>query len=198
MGQTSSTLAVAAEPKVRIDSPTTIESSSGFHLLELQGPTISAMFLMGLATLSMASLALFIYMAVSKQRRRKEACIDEEARKDTIMFRSPLPQTTPYRWSSAGPTAQDNSALPILLAMARKIEEGEFRHGAGHLTEVWDGQSTILHLTPHATAHPKRQKRGLEEELEEIVTAVSGTTTATWEDGEIGPCLLYTSPSPRD
>ena len=64
MGQTSSTLAVAAESKVRIDSLTTIELSSRFHLLELHGPTISAMFLMGLATLSTASLALFIYLSL--------------------------------------------------------------------------------------------------------------------------------------
>ena len=83
-----------------------------------------------------------------------------------------------------GPTAQEHQALPILLAMARKIEEGEFRHGAGRLTEVWDGQSTIPHLTPHATEQPRRPKRGLEEELEEIVTGVPGTT---WEDGETAP-----------
>ena len=119
------------------------------------------------------------YRQISKRRRRKEAKIDAEARKDVTMFQSPPQQTKPYRWSPAGPTAQDNQALPILLAMARKTEEGEFRHGAGRLTEVWDGHSTIPHLTPHATVHPKRQKRGLEEELEEIVTGVSGPTTAT-------------------
>ena len=67
MGQKRTVPAVAAEPKVRIDSPTTIESSSEFHLLELHGPTISAMFLMGLATLSTASLALFIYRVVTKR-----------------------------------------------------------------------------------------------------------------------------------
>ena len=131
MGQTSSTPAVAEEPKVRIDSPTTIESSSGFHLLELHGQTISAMFLMGLATLSTASLALFIYWAVSKRRRRKEARIDEEARKESHNFilQSRHPKSTPYRWSPDGPTAQEHQALPILLAMARKIEEGS--SGAG-------------------------------------------------------------------
>ena len=136
--------AVAAEPKVRIDSPTTMESISGFHQLELNSPTISAMFLMGLATLSTALLVLFIYRAVSKRRKRKEARIDEEARKESqnIMLQSRQPRTTPYRWSPAAPTAQEHQALPILLAMARKIEEGEFRHGAGRLTEVWDGQST--------------------------------------------------------
>ena len=184
MGQTSLTPAVAAEPKVRIDSPTTMESSSGFHLLELHGPTISAMFLMGLATLSTASLALFIHRAGSKRRRRKEARIDAEARKDSTMFQSQATKTTPYRWSPAGPTAQEHQVLPILLAMARRIEEGEFRHRAGRLTEVWDGQSTIPHLMPHATVQPKRPKRGLEEELEEIVT---GVQTTTWEDGETAP-----------
>ena len=101
------------------------------------------------------------------------------------MLRSPPPQTTPYQWSPAGPTAQEHQALPILLALARRIEEGEFRHGAGRLTEVWDGQSTIPHLMPHATAHPKRPKRGLEEELDEIVTGVP--TTTMWEDGETAP-----------
>ena len=70
-------------------------------------------------------------------------------------------------------------------ARDEKKEEGEFRHGAGRLTEVWGGQSTIPHHTLHATAHPKRPKRGLEEELEEIVTGVAGTTT--WEDGETAP-----------
>ena len=141
--------------RVNIDSPTTIQSSSGFHLLELHGPTISAMFLWVAALLSTASLVLAIYRAISKRRRRKEARIGEEARKDGIMFRSPPQQTAPYRWSPAGPTAQDHHVLPILLSMVRKIEEGEFRRGAGRLTEVWDGQSTIPRLTPHATGHPK-------------------------------------------
>ena len=187
MGAAPSTPVAAAEPKVNIDSPTTIQSSSGFHLLELHGPTISAMFLWVAALLSTASLVLAIYRAISKWRRRKEARIEEEARKGNTTFRSPPLQTAPYRWSPAGPTAQEHHALPILLAMARRIEEGEFRRGAGRLTEVWDGQSTSPHLTPHATGHPKRQRRGLEEELEDIVTGVSGTPTATWEDGETAP-----------
>ena len=143
MGAAPSAPVAAAKPKVNIDSPTTIQSSSGFHLLELHGPTISAMFLWVAALLSMASLVLAIYRAISKRRRRKEARIEEEARKDNTMFRSPPLQTAPYRWSPAGPTAQDHHVLPILLSMARKIEEGEFRRGAGRLTEVWDGQSTI-------------------------------------------------------
>ena len=172
MGATSSTPAVAAEPKVRIDSPTTIESSSGFHLLELHGPTISALFLYLLATLSTASLALCIYRGITKRQKQKEAKIEEEARKEHITFPSPLQKTVPYRWSPAGQTVQEHHALPLLMAMARRLEEGEFRHGAGRLTEVWDGQLTIPHLTPHITSHPKRPKRGLEEELEEIVTGV--------------------------
>ena len=130
-------------------------------------------------------MALFIYRAVSKRRRQKEARIDAEARKENITLQSQHPRPMPYRWSPAGPTAQEHQVLPILLAMARRIKEGEFRHGAGRLTEVWDGQSTIPHLTPHATVHPKKPKRGLEEELEEIMTGVTGT--ATWEDGEMAP-----------
>ena len=80
--------------------------------------------------------------------------------------------------------------------MARKIEEGEFRRGAGRLTEVWDGQSTIPHLTPLATGHPKRPKRGLEEELEDIVTGVTGTPTTIWEDGETAPKRLQSAHPP--
>ena len=178
----------AAEPKVRIDtSPTSIVSSSGFHLLELHGPTISAVFLMGLATMSTASLALFIYRMVSKRRRRKEARIDEEARKDTQSTMLPLrhPRSAPYQWSPAGPTTQEHQHLPILLAMARKIEEDEFRRGAGRLTEVWDTQSTIPLRTPPVIEQPRRTKRGLEEELEEIVTGVPGATK--WESGKIAP-----------
>ena len=112
------------------------------------------------------------------------------------MFRSPPLQTAPYRWSPAGPTPQDHQVLPILLSMARKIEEGEFRRGAGRLTEVWDGQSTIPHLTPLATGHPKRPKRGLEEELEDIVTGVTGTPTTIWEDGETAPKRLRSGHPP--
>ena len=196
MGAKPSVPVAAAEPKVNIDSPTTIQSSSGFHLLELHGPTISAMFLWVAALLSTASLVLFIYRAISKRRRRKEARIEEEARKDNITFRSPPTQTAPYRWSPAGPTAQDHHVLPILLSMARKIEEGEFRRGAGRLTEVWDGQSTIPHLTPLATGHPKQPKRGLEEELEDIVTGVTGTPTTIWEDGETAPKRLRSGHPP--
>ena len=68
-------------------------------------------------------------------------------------------------------------ALPLLMAMARRLEEGEFQRGAGRLTEVWDGQSTIPYLTPHATSRPKRPKKVLEEELDEIVTGVAAAAT---------------------
>ena len=76
-------------------------------------------------------------------------------------------------------------ASPDSFAMARKIEEDEFRQGAGRLTEVWDTQLAIPLLTSHTTEPPRRQKRGLEEELEEIVTGVPGTTK--WKDGEMAP-----------
>ena len=164
--------------------------------MELHGPTISALFLYLLMTLSTASLALCIYRGITKRQKQKEAKIEEEARKENITFPSPLQKTVPYRWNPVGPTVQEHHALPLLMAMARRIEEGEFRHGAERLTEVWDDQSTIPHLTPHVTSHPKRPKRGLEEELEEIVTGVAGATTAAWEDGETAPKHLRSARPP--
>ena len=43
MGSSESKPKRAAEiaPKVRVNSPTTIETSTGFHLLEFHGPTVS-------------------------------------------------------------------------------------------------------------------------------------------------------------
>ena len=73
MGQKPSVPTAAAEPRVRIDSPTSIVSSSGFHLLELQGPAISAVLLMGFSALTAASIATFPYRMVRKRRTRKEA-----------------------------------------------------------------------------------------------------------------------------
>ena len=78
-----------------------------------------------------------------------------------------------------------------LMAMARRLEGGEFQRGAGRLTEVWDGRSTIPHLTPHVTAHPKRPRRVLEEELDEKVTGVAAAATAAWEDSETTPKRLH-------
>ena len=97
------------------------------------------------------------------------------------------PRSAPYQWSPTGRIApglatHEHQHLPILLAMARKIEEDEFRRGAGRLTEVWDTQSKIPHHMLPVIEQPRRPKRGLEEELEEIVTGVSGAATA-WEEG---------------
>ena len=192
MGASSSVPEVAATPKVRIDSPTTIQSSSGFHLLELHGPTASTLFLCLVSMMLAVCLALCVYRAFAKRQKVKRAKIEEEARREHITFPSPLTKTLPYRWNRAGPTAQEHQALPLLMAIARRLEEGEFQRGAGRLTEVWDGQSTIPHLTPHVTSPPKRPRKGLEEELDEIVTGVAAAATVAWD------CLLYTSPSPRD
>ena len=196
MGATSSVPEVAATPKVRIDSPTSIQSSSGFHLLELHGPTASTLFLCLVTTMITVCLALCVRQAFSKRQKAKRASIEEEARREHITFPSPMTKTLPYRWNPGGPTTQDLRALPLLMAMARRLEEGEFQHGAGRLTEVWDGRSTIPHLTPHATSPPKRPRKGLEEELEEIVTGVAAAATAAWEDGETPPKRLRSVPQP--
>ena len=96
--------AAAAKPQVRIDSPMSIVSSSGFHLLGLHGPTISAVLLMGFYALKAASLATFLYRMVSKRQRRKEARINEEARKDEQNTMLPLrhPRSAPYHRSPTG------------------------------------------------------------------------------------------------
>ena len=196
MGATSSVPAVAAEPKVRIDSPTTIESSSGFHMLELHGPTASTLFLCLVTTMITVCMALCVYRAFEKRQKIKRAKIEDEARKENITFPSPLTKTIPYRWNPAGPTVQEHHALPLLMAMARRLEEGEFHRGAGRLTEVWDGQSTIPHLMPHVTSPPKRPRKVLEDELEEIVTGVAAAATAAWEDGETPPKRLRSARPP--
>ena len=155
---------------------------------------MSALFLYLVATMTTASLC--VYRAFAKLQKQKHAKIEKEARKEHITFPSPLPKTLPYRWNQAGPTVQDHHALPLLMAMARRLEEGEFQRGAGRLTEVWDGQSTIPHLTPHATSRPKRPRKGLEGELDEIVTGVAAAATAAWEDGETAPKRLRSARPP--
>lgn len=68
--------------------------------------------------------------------------------------------------------------------MAQSIEEDEFRHGARELTEVWETKTKVPHPASQEADH-RRTKRGLEEELEEIVTGGPGETAC--EEGETAP-----------
>ena len=69
-------------PKVRIDSPTTINTSTGFHLLEFHGPTVSNIVILGSCACLTAAGVVFLYRHISKKRRRKEARLMESARGD--------------------------------------------------------------------------------------------------------------------
>ena len=69
-------------PKVRINSPTTINTSTGFHLLEFHGPTVSNIVILRSCACPTAAGVIFLYRHISKKRRRKEARPMESARTD--------------------------------------------------------------------------------------------------------------------
>ena len=69
-------------PKVRIHWPTTINTSTGLHLLEFHGPTVSNIVILGSCECLTAAGVVFLYRHISKKRRRKEARLMESARGD--------------------------------------------------------------------------------------------------------------------
>ena len=161
-------------PKVKINSPTSIKTSTGFHLLEFHGPTVSNIVILGAFACFTALGVVFLYRHLSKKRRRKEARLLQSGRADleTGAAGTTGPHHYPMmnsQWSPAGPhpgaahsVGANHDVLPFILAMARRHEEQEFQRGASCMTEL----------------------------LEEIQPAPRHTTAHT--------CLLYTSPSPRD
>ena len=66
-------------PKGKINSPTLIETSTGFHLLEFHGPTVSNIVILGAFACFTALGVVFLYRHLSKKRRRKEARLLQEA-----------------------------------------------------------------------------------------------------------------------
>ena len=123
-------------PKVRIDSPTSIETSTGFHLLEFHGPTVSNIVILGAFACFTALGVVFLYRHLSKKRRRKEARLLQAGRVDletgtvgtaAVQHR----QTMSPPWSPGGPhpgtayhagAPSPHDALPFILAMARRHE----------------------------------------------------------------------------
>ena len=90
-------------PKVKINSPTTVETSTGFHLLEFHGPTVSNIIILGAFACFTALGVVFLYRHLSKKRRRKEARLLESGKVDP---ETGLPhQRTPMNptWSPGGP-----------------------------------------------------------------------------------------------
>ena len=128
-------------PKVNINSPTTINTSSGFHLLEIHGPTVSNIVILGSCACLTAVGVVFLYRHISKKHRRKEARLVELARTEPELgMLSPSHRITMNpQWNqgvqrpgnayhAGGSTAHDS--LPFILAMARRHEEQEFQRGA--------------------------------------------------------------------
>ena len=56
-------------PKVNIDSSTTINTSSGFYLLEFHGPTVSNIVILGSCACLTVAGVVFLYRHLSKKRR---------------------------------------------------------------------------------------------------------------------------------
>ena len=123
-------------PKVKINSPTSIETSTGFHLLEFHGPMVSNIVILGAFACFTALGVIFLYRHLSKKRRRKEARLLQAGRVDletgtvgTAPVHHPMVNSP---WNQAGPhpgAAYHHDALPFILAMARRHEEQEFQRG---------------------------------------------------------------------
>ena len=92
-------------PKVRIDSPTTVNTSTGFHLLEFHGLTVSNIVILGSCACLTAVGVVFLYSHISKKRQRKEAKLLESTRADPeigMLQASHRIQMSPP-WSQGGP-----------------------------------------------------------------------------------------------
>ena len=92
-------------PKVNFNSPTTINTSSGFHLLEFHGPTVSNIVILGSCACLTAVGVVFLYRHISKKRRRKEARLVESARTEPelgMLSPSHRIQMNP-QWIQGGP-----------------------------------------------------------------------------------------------
>ena len=59
----------AGGPKINLDSPTTINTSSGFHLLEFHGPTISNIVVLGSCVCLTAVGVVILYQHLLSKRR---------------------------------------------------------------------------------------------------------------------------------
>ena len=127
-------------PKVRIDSPMIVNTSTGFHLLEFHGPTVLNIVILGSCACLTAAGVVFLYHHISKKCRRKEARLMESARIDPeigmvppshrIQMSQPWNQGGPHpgtAYHAGGTTPHD--VLPYILAMARCHEEQEFQRG---------------------------------------------------------------------
>ena len=181
------------DPKVRINSPTNTETSTGFHLLEFHGPTVSNIVVLGVFACVTALGVVFLYRHVSKKRRRKEARLLQAGRADP---EAGMPSPPPYSYPGVSPTwnpggprpgtayhaggQSPHDALPYILAMARRHEEQEFQRGATRMTELLED----IHPCPRQpTAHALGERRKAAsnraaDELDALIMASLGRPNA--------------------
>ena len=178
-------------PKVKINSPTSIETSTGFHLLEFHGPTASNIVILGAFACLTALVVVFLYRHLSKNRRRKEARLLEAGRSDPETGMLP-PQQRPLMnptWSPGGPHPRTayhaggsgtQDALPYILAMARHHKEQEFQMGASRVTELLeDIQRFPRQATTHAPGECRKAANNqAADKLDAIIMASLGRPNA--------------------
>ena len=152
---------------MRINSPTTVNTSTGFNLLEFHGPTVSNIVILGSCACLTAVGVVFLYRHISKKRQRREAKLLESARADPEIGMVPpshrIQMSLPWSpggprpgtaYHAGGPTPHD--ALPYILAMARRHEEQEFQRGAMRMTELLED---IPPFQRQATTHALGDRR---------------------------------------
>ena len=174
-------------PKVKINSPTSIETSTGFHLLEFHGPTVSNIVILGAFACFTALGVVFLYRHLSKKRRRKEARLLQSGRADletgTAGTGAPHFPMMTSPWSPAGPhpgaahsVGANHDALPFILAMVRRHEEQEFQRGASRMTELLEEiQPAPRHATVHTLSELRRAaNHKAADELDAIAMASLG------------------------
>ena len=148
---------VEASPKVAVDSPSTINTSTGFHILELHGPTANTMLTLGVLLLLLAIImwrtGAWRKMKAKKKRERISRGAIEE-----MELEMGLPPDRPRQWTrpvgrARLPMLQKGSqqchslpqepseavkmVLPIISALARQTEEEDaLRRGSTRLTEI--------------------------------------------------------------
>ena len=180
-------------PKVKINSPTSIETSTSFHLLEFHGPTVSNIVILGAFACFTALGVLFVYRHLSKKRRRKEARLLQSGRADpeTGAAGTTGPHHHPMMnspWSPAGPhpgaahsVGANHEMLPFILAMARRHEKQEFQRGASRMTDLLEEiQPAPRPATVHTISELRRAANNkAADELDAIAVSYTHLTLPT-------------------
>ena len=176
-------------PKVNIDSPTTINTSSGFHLLEFHGPRVSNIVILRSCACLTAVGVVFLYRHVSKKRQIKEARLMETARTDPELGMLPPThriQMNP-QWSQGCPrpgTAYHAGGSPPPTTRYHSFwlwpdgtRSRSSNVGATCMTELQvDNMASFpRHATTHALGdHRKAANKRAANELDAIIMASPG------------------------